>query len=122
MSFHSSVGYGASGAASVTRAPSSTSTSTARRNAARTDWSTGAQPRSSETAILNEDQSGGALTASSRSPTSAGHEFSSCGDGPAITDSASAASRTVRVSGPSTDSVGQPRNPGIFGTSPNVGL
>ena len=28
----------------------------------------------------------------------------------------------VRVSGPSTDSVGQPRKPGILGTSPNVGL
>ena len=42
--------------------------------------------------------------------------------GPAITDSARAASRTVRVSGPSTDSVGQPRKPGSFGTSPKVGL
>src|SRR5690242_9723676 len=41
---------------------------------------------------------------------------------PAITESRSALSRTVRVIGPSTDSVGHPRKPGIFGTSPNVGL
>src|SRR5947209_19964185 len=41
---------------------------------------------------------------------------------PAITDSSNAASRRVRVIGPSTDSVGQPRKPGIFGTSPKVGL
>ena len=62
------------------------------------------------------------MTAASRSPTGSGQDRSSCGDGPAITESASAASRTVRVSGPSTDSVGQPRKPGIFGTSPKVGL
>src|SRR6516225_10941235 len=41
---------------------------------------------------------------------------------PAITDRSSALSRTVRVIGPSTDSVGHPRKPGNFGTSPNVGL
>src|SRR4051794_41891129 len=34
----------------------------------------------------------------------------------------SARSRTVLASGPSTDRVGQPRNPGSFGTSPNVGF
>ena len=62
------------------------------------------------------------MTAASREPVASGQDRSSYGDGPAITDSASAASRTVRVSGPSTESVGQPRNPGIFGTSPKVGL
>src|SRR3954469_9842142 len=35
---------------------------------------------------------------------------------------ARAASRTVRVNGPSTDRLGQPRKPGSFGTRPNVGL
>src|ERR1700682_4555968 len=40
----------------------------------------------------------------------------------AMTDSASAASRTDRVIGPSTERVFQPLNPGSFGTSPNVGL
>ncbi len=122
MSFHSSVGYGASGAASTTRAPSSTRTSTARRKAARTDGSTGAQPRSSETATRSVDQPTGEVTAPSRSPSGSGQERSSYGEGPAMTDSARAASRTVRVSGPSTERVGQPRKPGRVGTSPAVGL
>ena len=40
-----------------------------------------------------------------------------------MTDSASAqVARPTRAIGPVTDRVGQPRKPGSFGTSPNVGL
>jgi hypothetical protein len=39
-----------------------------------------------------------------------------------MTLSTRARSRTDAPSGPSTDRVGQPRNPGSFGTSPNDGL
>src|SRR4051812_29987911 len=48
--------------------------------------------------------------------------MSSAADGPTTTDSISAASRTERVNGPSTDNVFQPRNPGSLGTAPKVGL
>src|SRR5918912_557843 len=39
-----------------------------------------------------------------------------------MASSMSARSATVRPSGPFTDSVGQPLNPGCLGTTPNVGL
>src|ERR1700692_1972343 len=48
--------------------------------------------------------------------------MSSAAAGPARTESASAASRTERVIGPSTESVFQPLKPGSFGTRPKVGL
>ena len=119
-SFHVVVGYGVLGWASVSCAPASDRTSSARRNAVRTAGSTGAQPRSSETAIRSRGQSTSRSTVVRRSPTSTGQVRTSGAAGPAITDRASAASRTLRVSGPSTDRDGQPRNPGIFGTRPKV--
>ena len=48
--------------------------------------------------------------------------MSSAADGPHTTESPSAASRTDRAIGPSTESVFQPLKPGSFGTSPKVGL
>src|SRR5450631_4081670 len=48
--------------------------------------------------------------------------MSSAADGPAITESTRAASRTERASGPSTDKVFQPLKPGSLGTRPKVGL
>src|SRR5689334_1808469 len=119
-SFQSSVGYGASGCSSAMWAPAVASTSTADRNAALTTGSTGAQPRSSDTATRSDDQSGSASGVSG--PGGTGQVSGSARAGPAMTDRASAASRTVRVSGPSTDKVGQPRKPGILGTRPKVGL
>src|SRR3954469_5947828 len=122
MSFQSWTGYGTSGASSKTWAPSSTRAQTAVRNGGRTVRASGAQPRSPDTAMRRLDQSTGRVTAPRRSPGGTGQVWSSAAVGPDSTDRARAASRTVRVSGPSTDSVGQPRNPGILGTSPNVGL
>jgi hypothetical protein len=48
--------------------------------------------------------------------------MSSAESTPAITASSSAASRTVRVSGPMIESVFQPGKPGSLGTRPNVGF
>jgi hypothetical protein len=90
------------------------------RKAVRTTGSTGAQPRSSETAIRSAVQSGSARGTSP--PVATGQVIGSAGEEPAMTERASAASRTVRVSGPSTDRLGHPRNPGSLGTRPKVGL
>src|SRR3954464_4060680 len=57
-----------------------------------------------------------------RSATGPADGGASAAEGPAITESISAASRTDLARGPSTDSVFQPRKPGSLGTRPNVGL
>src|SRR3954470_13940800 len=99
------------------RAPSSLSRSTVTRYAVRTSGSTAAQPRSDETATRSRDQS-----TSTSSPSGTGQVIGSAGWAPEMTRRASTRSRTDAPSGPSTDRLGQPRNPGSFGTRPKVGL
>ncbi len=85
-----------------------------------TSGSTRAYPRSGDHATLSPAMP--PSHASRYERPAAGSECRSRSSGPAITSSISAASRTVRVSGPVWESVSQPGKPGACGTRPNDGL
>jgi hypothetical protein len=95
-----------SGCASSTRAPSLRSTCVALDATRRISWSTGVTPRSALQAIRAPRRVGRRTAAVNVRP-STGYEIGERGSGPAITESISARSATVRAIGPCTEYASQ---------------